>query len=168
VSDQHSATPEERSSPPEVAGSSSVRRRRKPSAQLIVALAFFGLILIAGTVGLIIYDRATAIDRSTPTVVVDQFLVASFDDRDPRRVAFFICDQLQPDQALADTIGGIDMNLSVSWGDFSTDQGDGSAVVIAQVRFRLDQGDSSYSAIEQWQFTMVDEDGWRVCGIQRP
>jgi hypothetical protein len=168
VSDQHSAAPEEQSIPPDVAGSSSGRRRRKPSLQLIVALVFIGLILVAGTIGLIIYDRATAIDRSTPTVVVGQFLVASFDDRDPRRVALFVCEQLQPNQALDDTLNGLDTDLSVSWGDFSTDQSDGSAIVIAQMRFRLDQGDASYSAVEQWRFTMVNQDGWRVCGIQRP
>jgi hypothetical protein len=131
-------------------------------------MAFLGLILVAGTVALILFDRATALDRSTPTVVVGQFLVASFDDRDTRRVALFVCEQLQPQQALEDTVGGIDPNLSVSWGDFSTDQSGDTATVIAQLRFRHDQGGASYSSVQQWRFSMVDQDGWRVCGIERP
>jgi hypothetical protein len=165
VSD-HNASPDEPSIPSEVVSPST--RRRRPSLQLIVALALFSVILVVGTLGILIYDRATAIDRSTPTVVVGQFLVASFHDRDPKRVAFFICEQLQPDEALADTIGGIDTNVAVSWGDYSTDQGGNSATVIAQMAFRVDQGANSYSTVEQWRFSLVKQDGWRVCGIHRP
>ena len=168
TSDEHSASPEERSTPQETTGPSSGGRRRKPSIQLVVALAFLGLILIAGTVGLIVFDRATAIDRSTPTVVVGQFLVASFDDRDTRRVALFVCEQLEAGQALDETVSGIDPDLSVSWGDFSIDQNGDIATVTGQLRFRLDQAGTSYSSVEQWRFNMVKQDGWRVCGIQRP
>jgi hypothetical protein len=114
-----------------------------------------------------LYDRATAIDRSTPAAVARQFMQAAVGDNDPVRVGLFICGDWSAEQALAETVGEIDPAAKPSWTVGTTQPGaDGNAIV--QIRLRLlYPGDLAPSGEEGWVLSMRDERGWRVCAVDR-
>jgi hypothetical protein len=142
--------------------------RRRLRTPIIVAIVLGAILATAGIVGLVVYDRATAIDRSTPTVVVGQFLGEAIDGRDPARVALFVCDDYPPSLAIEHATEGLTEEMSISWGDYVVQQQDSQAAVTVQVRYRLDQATTTRYEVESWRLRLVNDHGWRVCGLQRP
>jgi len=169
VTSEEPSTSDEQHPKPEAKISPTPPARRRPSIVLILALVVAGLGMIAAVVGYAVYTRVTAIDRSTPTVVVGQFLVATIKDRDVRRVALFTCNDLAPTRALEMATGGIEPSRPPTWEDISIEQQQGStATVTAKMKFRLDQETITSSETQTWTFRVVNEEGWRVCQIERP
>jgi len=123
------------------------------------------LVLAAGGVGLFVYDRATAIDRSTPAASVQQFLTAVFVEEDPTRVALFLC----PSFKVADAMGrarelvGTDAKPSVGTVVVS-DQSLNDATVAVRITLRY-PGDFEPSGEENWIFHMSSLNGWLVCSF---
>ena len=115
--------------------------------------------------GLVVYNRATAIDRSTPTVVAEQFLGASLIDRDAGRVTLFVCESWPAADALAAT--AMPTGASVSWDEFTLQPEGDDTIVSVNVRFSIDQESVTHFGIEPWHLRLVNRDGWRVCGIER-
>jgi len=141
--------------------------RRKRRILLPVAIMVGVLVLAGGGVGLIAYDRATAIDRSTPAASVQQLLTAIFVEESGARIALFLCPGIEPQgvsQHARDLVG---QDAKPSWEIQTTKiQSGNTATVVARITLRY-PGDVEPSGDEQWQFTLNQKDGWRVCRFDR-
>jgi hypothetical protein len=164
VATDQAPEPEHDPAPPPPQGA-AVRRRSR--VLLIVLVAVGALVATGAIVGLVVYDRATAIDRSTPTVVAGRFLVATVGTRDINLTSLLICDELAADDALQQAVAGIDDSASVSWHDLVAETTADGATVTAEIRYTATRNGQTYYGFEMWRLRLVNEDGWRVCGIDR-
>jgi hypothetical protein len=127
---------------------------------LIILIVCGVLVLAGGGVAFVLYNRATEIDRSTPTVAVRQFLRATFVDKDDDRVKLFTCRQWA-DERTTEVRGRFDPSIKVTWeGVVVQSQQKRQAVVTARMRL-VSQG---FLDFQDWRFDVVEENGWRVCG----
>lgn len=142
--------------PPPRSGSRVISRNK---LLLIILIAVGMVALVGGGVGLLLYNRATEIDRSTPTVAVRQFLHAAFVDKDDSRVKLFTCKQWTKERT-AEVQRSFDPSVKVTWERvvLKSNQ-DGKALVTAQMRLVF-QGLVDF---QEWRFDVVKENGWRVC-----
>jgi hypothetical protein len=133
---------------------------------VLIGLAIAGL--GAGGVVFRAYDKATQIDRRYPEVVVREFVELTFQRRDDERVVLYTCAHPRVGAIieLRSNLTAQEKDLSIS-----TQVGIGSRRV---------EGLSVYADLvvtrrstvatterQQWKFTMVQDDGWRVCGAER-
>ncbi len=90
---------------------------------LLLIVVAFAVVLGAVGAGTLfyLYDRATAIDRSTPELVAGQFLRAALVERDSSRVSLFVCSQWTAAEATNDVSAPTNPKISVSWGDYVTE-----------------------------------------------
>jgi hypothetical protein len=139
-------------------------RRRGRRVLLIVAIVVAFLAVLGGTIGVVAYDKATAIDRSTPDVVTDQFLQAALVDKNATRVGLFVCSTWP----VADAMNATKLarpDFHVNWGITSVSQNGDRAEVDVRVRISVAVGnDTLLRDVHSWQITLANEDGWRVCG----
>jgi hypothetical protein len=143
----------------------SRRAHRTRSVLLVVGIALGFVLLLGGTVAIFLYNKATAIDRSTPVVSASSFLRAVFVDGDPAQVGLYTCSAWPADQAMSDTKALADPETHVSWDTFSVvDQSDSRAVLRARLRFRY-EGEVAPSGEKTWEIRLADERGWRVCAV---
>jgi hypothetical protein len=140
--------------------------RRKRSVFRIVVIALVAFIVVGGVIGFVAYDRATAIDRSTPTVTVQQFLTAVFVQREPDVVRLFVCNALPPDEAMTTMRSLVGPDARASWDTVVlVDESKDSSHV--DVRLRLSYpGDIGPSGETAVRFRLVRQQDWRVCEIQ--
>ena len=120
----------------------------------------------AGTV-LFFYDRATAIDRSNPQVVAEQFLDAALVLKDLGRLSLFVCEDWHAADALAAAAPPPDPRVVPSWGDFLTHTTGDDATVQVRVEFTVDAGPVSAGSVRQWTLQLENHDGWRVCALTK-
>jgi hypothetical protein len=157
------------SSVPSTAG--SVVAVKPPRRVRSVLLVVMGFVLALGAVAagslFYFYDRATAIDRSNPEVTASQFLRASLIQRDPGRVALFVCEQWSPEEAMAIVAPPTDASVSVSWGDYATTRSGSTARLAVRVEFVLGGGGVAASSVRTWHLQLEEQDGWRVCGLTK-
>jgi flagellar basal body-associated protein FliL len=138
------------------------RRRGLSRKRLLLIILIVGAVLVvtgAGT-AFFLYNRATEVNRGTPTVAVHQFLSAVFVERDDNRTKLFTCSEWtkqRSDEARA----RFDPEVKVKWADVTQQSRNGKqAVVTAQLQL-LWQG---FADFQQWRFDVVEDNGWRVCG----
>jgi hypothetical protein len=151
---------------PPVAGKPRNRRVR-----LWVAMGLGIVVLLClGGVGVFVslYDNATAIKRSEPDVVVDDFLRAYLVNRDDNAASLYTCnsgaDLSQIAAYRADIVRRekeFSVGIRVTWTslDVATN-GAGGSVTTTLIKTTTDQ---SGRQAGQWRFGIVDQDGWRVC-----
>lgn len=139
--------------------------RRGRRILLIVAIAVAFLIVLGGTIGVVAYDKATAVDRSTPGVTVEQLLTAIFVENDEARAGLFLCPGVNVAEAMAHARTTVGAEAKPSWeGLIVTQQSDKSAVLSARVTLRY-PGEPEPSGEQRWQFNLSRQDGWRVCSF---
>ncbi|WP_189332287.1 hypothetical protein [Actinoplanes ianthinogenes] len=127
-------------------------------------------VLCLGGVGVIVsvYDNATEIKRSNPSVVMANFISAYLARRNDEEASLYICKEggdLKDLNAFRAKIEEAERNNSVkivvSWRDLSVQSsGDHATATVTIVR-SVDNG--SAESFDSWRFELVDEDGWRVC-----
>lgn len=166
-------TPPEQLAPPTPAPVPERPRRRLRTVLTVVAGV---LALLCGTgavVGFVLYDRATAPDRSAPDVVVANYIQAFLADRDDAKAKQFTCEAeegLGPVRSLRTELEQREANFNVvvkvSWGPLTwAKDGDGEAVTTTLIISSSVNGQPRSSRREAWRFHVVDnKDGWRVCG----
>ncbi len=163
-------TPDDDASPPEISAPPAPepppargRKRLLP----ILGLGLLVLLLLGGGVALYVYDKATAPDRSTPSVVVQQFLTTVFVEENDARLGLFVCSRWDRAAAVEATKALVDPDAKASWDTvvIATQKGD-AAEVTARLRFRFPE-EFAPSGQERWRFHLINEDGWRVCAVQR-
>ncbi|MDG4794361.1 hypothetical protein [Micromonospora sp. WMMD1082] len=163
-------TPPEELAPPAVAPAPQRPRRRLRTVLTVVAGVVAALCLGGGVVGYLVYDRATAPDRSAPDVVVDNYLRAFLVDRNDVRADLFTCgggtdlDQLRLlRNDLADREERFGTRMSVSWGSLQVDRDGDNAQVRVDLTFAAQVDGIRQSDRQSWMFTTRLDEDWRVC-----
>ena len=152
-------------------------RNRRMRLVLAMVGGIVALLCLGGVgVFVAVYDNATKIDRSTPDQVVSSFLRAALVQRDDVQAKLFLCEQkpsLPPITAVRDEIvkreQQFDVRVSVSWGaliETSSAQNE-KAIRTGLVIAGASNGQARSSRYEEWEFQVIDEDGWRVCGATK-
>jgi hypothetical protein len=132
------------------------------------------VLLCVGGVGafVVLYDEATEIKRTEPDAVVDSFLAAFLVTRDDQETALYQCkaggDLSQINEFRSDTLSREtehSVKISISWSSLDVNVNGGSGTVSADLTRTISgQGGRDSSS---WQFAVIDQDGWRVCGATR-
>ncbi|MDG4754699.1 hypothetical protein O7630_27505 [Micromonospora sp. WMMD718] len=178
---QVSRVPAQRTPPEQLAplapAPAPVRPKRPVRTVLaVVAGVLAVLCTVGGVVGFVLYDRATAPDRSAPDVVVANYIRAYLIDRNDTKAQEFTCND-------SDGIGGMrdlrteleqreanfGVSIKVSWGPLlQADNGSGESVTTTLAISSSKDGQSVSSRREMWRFDLTDnKDGWRVCGASK-
>jgi hypothetical protein len=124
--------------------------------------AIVGIAVAVVATGLYLY-RDAATPRLTPEETVDRFLSAVFVASSTERLSALVCASWNPQEALTRTAGQIGTDARASWDEISVVSSDTRrATLRARVGLRL-RDDVRPSAYQQWHFSLVNEDGWRVC-----
>jgi hypothetical protein len=151
-------------------------RRRVLGIVLAVVVGAVGMLCVGaiGT-GLFVYHQISEPDRSTPGVVVRQYLEATFEDRDETKAARFTC--VQPtqigavQQMLTDIVSRekrFGIHITVGWENFEARAQKSRATVAARMKITVpEESGQSSESFQQWNFTLKQDSGWRVCDAQR-
>ncbi|MEU4214469.1 hypothetical protein [Actinoplanes sp. NPDC026623] len=144
-------------------------RNRRLRLLLALGTGIVALLCLGG-IGVFVssYDEATKIERSKPDTVVDQFLRAYLVNRDDHEAELFTCKNglnLTRIEAFRTDLQSRESRFSASiqvvW--------EGLTVSTSGTRGTVDVdltrtfADDSEQLTTPWQFSVVDEDGWRVC-----
>ncbi len=130
----------------------------------MLVLLICGVLLVAGTgTALVLYTQHDDTDRSTPTVVTYQFLRAALVDKDDGKVEQLTCAQWTKDRTEA-IRGGLDgASYTGSTVIQQSNSGD-RAEVTADLTLKY-AGEALPSGVQHWRLDLVDDGGWRVCGV---
>ena len=135
--------------------------RQTSRAPLIFALLSIVVALAAG--GLYLFRQVEKSPSLTPEETVSAFLSAVFLSADPQKASSVVCSNWEPADAIARTSSAVPDGAHVSWGDLKIVTNAESRVTVrGSLGIRMPD-DSRPSSFVQWRFTLVDEDGWRVC-----
>ncbi len=157
------------------AGRTKRRRPRPRRLLLTAAILLTGACLVGATIGFLAYDRATKIDRSSPVVVVEQYVDAVFSERDPNRAALFECSDGDPRADLQVLLDDLmererrwDIQITVTTANYRTSTGRVSSRIDVDLLIDVPEADGRPSRSRQtWEFDLRDESGWRVCAARR-
>ncbi|MFJ6151847.1 hypothetical protein [Micromonospora profundi] len=162
--------PSEQLPPAQAAPAPEPPRRRLRTVLIVVGGVLALLGMGAVITGFVWYNRAATPDRSSPDVVVDNYLRAFLVDRNDIRADQFTCkdgEQLDPLRSLrTDLLAREDrfgVTFTLSWGQLAEEKkGDVVVVRVTLVISALVDG-IKQSDRQPWQFeTRLGED-WRVC-----
>ncbi|SBT52554.1 Rv0361 family membrane protein [Micromonospora narathiwatensis] len=168
-------TPPEQLAPPAPAPAPERPRQRLRTVLAVVAGLLALLCAGGAVVGYVLYDRATAPDRSAPDVVVDNYLRALLVSRDDTKANEYACGA-GADLAAVDGLRGelerretnFNVVVRVSWGPLtSVKNADGESVTTTLTISSSADGQTRSSRREDWQFQVVDRGGWRVCAGEK-
>ena len=133
-------------------------------------------LLCLGGVGVFIsfYDEATKIERTAPDAVVDNFIASYLVSRNDEESKLYTCasPQLSGMSALRNEIVERELKfgvtVTVTWEALRV-TGEGSPISVgADLTIAgASNGQPLSRRIETWNFQVVDEDGWRVCGANK-
>jgi hypothetical protein len=151
------------------------RRRRLRLVLALVGGALAVLCLGGGGIAYVLYDRATAPDRSNPEVTVTNYLQAMLMQRDHTRAGLYACDNASNltsvDALLTEIVDQerrLGVGISVNIENVRLDQSAGSsASVVADIRRSATVDRVLQSISDTWRFQVVKSNGWRVCGAQK-
>jgi hypothetical protein len=118
------------------------------------------------------YDRATAPDLGSPTVVVRDWIKAYLGDRNDSEADVYSCpDQgglaavkaLREDLSSRERSFGITINVSYDSVRETSRTGERATVTAAIVLATIGGG-TPLRRVQSWDFDTVNDHGWRVCG----
>ncbi|MEV0426995.1 hypothetical protein [Micromonospora sp. NPDC050495] len=166
-------TPPEQSAPPAPAPA-PVRPRRRLRTALAIVAGVLALLCGTGAVaGFILYDRATAPDRSSPEVVVANYIQAFLDDRNDPKAEEYTCqsgtDLSELSLLREDLVARekrFQTTISVSWEGMTVQQQGDRATVRVDLIISVFRNEISQSDRQSWRFETKRSDGWGVCSAQ--
>jgi len=129
------------------------------------------MLLCLGGIGVFVslYDGATQIERTAPDAVVDNFLGAYLVNRNDEEAALYQCKaggDFAAIQAFRTDITDREkehsVGIRVSWTSFTVATNGDRGTVTTDLTKATEDGMERIA--KPWQFTLVDQDGWRVCG----
>ncbi|HEY2793051.1 MAG TPA: hypothetical protein VGJ28_11865 [Micromonosporaceae bacterium] len=139
---------------------------------LAIAVGVVSLLCVAGLgVGYEYYNKSTAPNRSSPDVVVDNYLQAVLVNQSDSEAAQYVCQRPANASALKafrnqfvsreTSLGG---TATFTWQVGAVRRSGRQASVDATV-FVVTSGGSSLpgKSVHEWAFETVDQSGWRVC-----
>ena len=167
-------TPPEQLAPPAPAPAPERPRQRLRTVLAVVAGLLALLCAGGAVVGYVLYDRATAPDRSAPDVVVASYIQAFLVDRNDVKANEYACEgqaDLGDLRSLRDDLVAremrFDTTISVSWGALSAKETGDVAVVEVDLIISAYVDGISQSDRQRWRFETRQRDGWQVCTGQR-
>lgn len=159
---------------PPPATTAVVPRNRRLRLVLALVGGIMALLCVGG-VGIVVYlyDDATKIDRSAPDAAVDNYLRAYLVDRDDTQAALFRCNAPGADLAQLEAYRAdiqtreqqFSTSIRVTWSSLTVTTDGVQNKVSTDLRRAIADGSERVS--DRWQFSVVDEGGWRVCGAVR-
>ncbi|MFC4019756.1 hypothetical protein ACFOW4_17690 [Micromonospora sp. GCM10011542] len=156
--------------PPGPAAPAPERPRRRARTVLTVVAGVLAVLCLGGVAaGFVLYNRASAPDRSAPDVVVVSYLQAALVSRDANRAKLYTCNGGVPAlDAFAKQIERREQELNVSFSinieNIMVSKGDsGRASVSAVIRRSATLDGVQQSLTDTWRFEVEDREGWRVC-----
>ncbi|TDC42000.1 hypothetical protein [Micromonospora sp. KC213] len=171
-------TPPDQLAPPVTTPVPPPPKQRRVRTVLSVAAAVMALLCAGGAaIGYVLYDRATAPDRSAPDVVVDNYLREFLVNRNDIRADQLVCEggtaNLKAVEALRTEVEQREVNFGVvvriSWGPLTRGgAADGGTVSTTLTIAGSLNGQPRSSRREDWMFDVVNrDDQWRVCGARK-
>lgn len=141
--------------------------RRAWTNRMAVIFAVVAVLIAGGVVTLYATHgqpaATTPADVGTPDTAVRAFLSAVFLGDDASRLASVVCSTWTPTDALIRTKSMVAADAKVSWDDLRVITTESDRVTMtARLGLRLPD-DVQPSVYQQWHFTVVKEQGWRVC-----
>jgi hypothetical protein len=134
-----------------------------PLGRAPVIFAIVGVVIALAAGGVYAFRHVQAPPKLSPEETVREFLAAVFVAGDVNRVAAVVCSSWDPTDALSRTTKEIDNGERVSWDEVRI-LAESADRVSARARLGLRQRDDSQpSSFRQWRFSLVNENGWRVC-----
>ncbi|SCG76044.1 hypothetical protein [Micromonospora humi] len=167
-------TPPEQMAPP--APAPAPVRPKRPLRTVLAIVAGVVALLCAGgaVVGFVLYDRATAPDRSAPDVVVDNYLRAFLMDRNDIKAEEYTCGgraDLDGVRALRDDLVAREQRfgttISVSWGPLTARESGDVAAVDVELIISASVDGVSQTDRQGWRFETRRGDSWGVCAARR-
>ena len=125
--------------------------------------AVLGIIVALVAIGYYVQREAEKPASLTPEETVDTFLGAVFLSADPQKVASVVCSNWGPTEAITRTSTAVPEGAHVSWSELKVVTSAEDRVTVRGVLGIRLADDSRPSSYAQWRFTLVDENGWRVC-----
>lgn len=147
--------------------------RRAPRWLLpTLVFGFIGVLTVVSTLFIYGYMRVTEPNRSTPALVVRQFLYAVL-DRDELKAGLFVCREWPAARAIAETYPEVKEGIRLNFSVHETAPIDEKHVKVS-VRMSYIYSEPGkpfwYEQIEPWSVTVVQQHGWRVqkVNVERP
>jgi hypothetical protein len=135
--------------------------RQKSKAPMIFAVV--GVVVALAAIGLYVLRETTAPPQRTPVETVNEFLTGVFLSVSADRVAAVVCDGWEPTDAITRTSEEFPAGSHISWDDVAVVSESPTKVTVrARLGLRL-QDETRPSSYGQWRFSLVAENGWRVC-----
>ncbi len=135
----------------------------------VVVVVLIGVILLClgvGTTGYLLVVRVGP-GASTPASAADRLLDAIFKQQDEKAASQYVCAKQRDARSVQQLLTqAARYQGTVTWSAPKQEsRAADSAKVSAELRLRQGTGTGSGYAHQQWRFAVVDEHGWRVCGI---
>ncbi|WBB78855.1 hypothetical protein O7606_22040 [Micromonospora sp. WMMD882] len=130
------------------------------------------VLLLSGAVTVfVLYDRASAPDRTSPDVVVVKYLQNFLVDRNDARADLLTCDGVEGLAAieqfrkdLIDRERALNVSVSINIeGLLVLEATESTAVVTAVIRRSALIDGVQQSLTDRWRFDLQELDGWRIC-----
>lgn len=136
----------------------------RPPGRAPVIFAVLGVLVALAAGGVYVYrQQAETPAAQTPEETVSTFLSAVFLSADPQKAALVVCSNWDPAEAISRTTEAVPAGARISWGDLRVvTTSEGRATVRGSLGMRLPD-DTRPTSFVQWRFSLVDENGWRVC-----
>jgi hypothetical protein len=131
---------------------------------IIIAVVVAAILGVGAVTALVAYDKATELDRSTPTIAVQQFVYAAFVNRNENRTTLFICSGSHVPETVASVLTGLDPSVKIALGRMSEKSRAGDSAVVSA---ELELSSGGFTDVQNWEFDTADQNGWRVCGARR-
>jgi hypothetical protein len=158
--------------PPAVGPGTGAPPPKRSRARLWVAVigGIVALLCLGGAgVVALLYNDSTKIERSAPDAVVDNFLRAYLVDRDDNEASLYECKSGGDFQKIAAFRSDIQsrekqysISIGASWTSLTVVNQGGKTTVSTDIIRAISDGSERTS--DRWQFQLVDQGGWQVCG----
>jgi hypothetical protein len=146
--------------------------RARPLRLVLTVVAGVVILLCLGGVGLgvTLYDDATTIEHEDPDVVVSSYLRAFLLEKNDVRTESLECGNDSGLQPIRDFRADVEqrersfnVTIMISWGPLKVTQDGANRLVETDITRSVA---NAQQAVQAWQFSVVDEGGWRICGAR--
>jgi hypothetical protein len=127
-------------------------------------------LLCLGGVGVIValYDNATEVKRSDPSVVMVNFLGAYLAHRNDQDAALYVCKKggdLSKLRSFREEMEKTEDRYSIevvaTWRNLNIQTSGSRSIATVDIVRAISDG--SERTFDPWKFELLDDDGWRVC-----
>ena len=139
------------------------RRTASGAGRFPLVFAVIGIVVVLAATALYVFRAQDRPPRLDEAQTVHEFLAAVFLAGTAERVGPYVCGSWPPEEAVARTVAEVGPDVRVSWDEIRViSSRESRANVSARLGLRS-VDDVRPGSYEQWRFSLVNEDGWRVC-----